>query len=32
LDPACGSGPVARVIQDILTILAYFTVLHASGI
>ncbi|HSC94467.1 MAG TPA: magnesium transporter, partial [Burkholderiales bacterium] len=32
LDPAYGSGPVATVIQDILTILVYFAVLHAFGI
>ena len=32
LDPAYGSGPVATVIQDILTILIYFAVLHAFGI
>lgn len=32
LDPAYGSGPVATVIQDILSILVYFTVLRAFGI
>ena len=32
LDPAYGSGPVATVIQDILTILVYFMVLQAFGI
>ena len=32
LDPAYGSGPVATVIQDILSILVYFAVLHALGI
>jgi len=35
MDPAYGSGPVATVIQDILTIvvyLVYFAVLHAFGI
>lgn len=32
IDPAYGSGLVATVIQDILTILVYFTVLHAFGI
>jgi magnesium transporter len=31
-DPAYGSGPVATVIQDILTILVYFSVLRAFGI
>ena len=31
-DPAYGSGPVATVIQDILSILVYFAVLHAFGI
>lgn len=32
LDPAYGSGPVATVIQDVLTILVYFAVLRAFGI
>jgi len=32
LDPAYGSGPVATVVQDILTILVYFLVLNAYGI
>jgi magnesium transporter len=32
IDPAYGSGPVATVIQDILSILVYFTVLRAFGI
>jgi magnesium transporter len=32
IDPAYGSGPVATVIQDILTILVYFAVLQAFGI
>ena len=32
LDPAYGSGPVATVIQDILTIVIYFAVLQAFGI
>lgn len=32
LDPAYGSGPVATVIQDILSILVYFAVLHLFGI
>ena len=32
LDPAYGSGPVATVIQDILSILVYFSVLRAFGI
>ena len=31
-DPAYGSGPVATVVQDVLTILVYFSVLHAFGI
>jgi magnesium transporter len=31
-DPAYGSGPVATVIQDILSILVYFAVLHLFGI
>jgi magnesium transporter len=32
LDPAYGSGPVATVIQDILSILVYFGVLQLFGI
>jgi magnesium transporter len=32
LDPAYGSGPVATVIQDILSIVVYFAVLRAFGI
>ncbi len=32
LDPAYGSGPVATVIQDILSILVYFAVLALFGI
>ena len=32
MDPAYGSGPVATVIQDILSILVYFAVLQALGI
>jgi magnesium transporter len=32
LDPAYGSGPVATVIQDILSILVYFGVVRAFGI
>jgi len=32
VDPAYGSGPVATVVQDILTILVYFGVLRAFGI
>jgi magnesium transporter len=32
VDPAYGSGPVATVIQDILTIVVYFMVLQAFGI
>ena len=31
-DPAYGSGPVATVIQDILTILLYFSVVRAFGV
>ena len=31
-DPAYGSGPVATVIQDILSLLVYFAVLRAFGI
>ena len=27
LDPAFGSGPVATLIQDVLTIIIYFTVM-----
>jgi magnesium transporter len=29
IDPAFGSGPVATIIQDVLTILIYFTVVTA---
>lgn len=32
MDPAYGSGPVATVIQDILSLMVYFTVLQAFGI
>ena len=32
VDPAYGSGPVATVIQDILTIVIYFAVLQVFGI
>jgi magnesium transporter len=32
LDPAYGSGPVATVIQDILSIVVYFAVLRGFGI
>ena len=32
VDPAYGSGPVATVIQDILSLLVYFTVLRTFGI
>jgi magnesium transporter len=32
MDPAYGSGPVATVVQDILTIVVYFMVLQAFGI
>jgi magnesium transporter len=31
VDPAYGSGPLATVIQDILTIVVYFCVLRAFG-
>jgi magnesium transporter len=31
-DPAYGSGPVATVIQDILSLLVYFAVLRAFGV
>jgi len=31
-DPAYGSGPIATVIQDILSILVYFGVLRAFGV
>jgi magnesium transporter len=31
-DPAYGSGPVATVIQDILSLLVYFAVIRAFGI
>jgi magnesium transporter len=27
VDPALGSGPLATIIQDVLTILLYFTVM-----
>jgi magnesium transporter len=29
-DPAYGSGPIATVTQDILTLLIYFTVVHLT--
>ncbi|HET7730934.1 MAG TPA: magnesium transporter [Usitatibacter sp.] len=32
IDPAHGSGPIATVVQDIVSILAYFAVLRAIGI
>jgi magnesium transporter len=32
MDPAYGSGPVATVIQDVLSIVVYFGVLQAFGI
>ena len=32
LDPAYGSGPVATVIQDILSIVVYFMILRAFGV
>jgi magnesium transporter len=32
MDPAYGSGPVATVVQDILSIVVYFMVLQAFGI
>ena len=32
MDPAYGSGPVATIIQDILSIFVYFAVLQAFGI
>jgi magnesium transporter len=32
IDPAYGSGPVATIVQDILTILVYLTVVTAFGI
>jgi magnesium transporter len=32
VDPAYGSGPLATVIQDILTIVVYFCVLRAFGV
>ena len=32
LDPAHGSGPVATVVQDILSIVSYFLVLRAFGV
>ena len=31
-DPAYGSGPVATVIQDVLSLLVYFAVLRAFGV
>jgi len=31
-DPALGSGPAATVIQDVLSLLVYFAVVHAFGI
>lgn len=31
-DPALGSGPIATVIQDILSILVYFAVVRAFGV
>lgn len=30
LDPAYGSGPVATVVQDVLSLLTYFAVAHAT--
>jgi magnesium transporter len=32
IDPVYGSGPLATVVQDVLTILVYFMVLQAFGI
>lgn len=32
IDPAHGSGPIATVIQDILSLLSYFVVLRAFGV
>lgn len=32
IDPAHGSGPIATVVQDIVSILAYFAVLSAFGV
>ena len=32
VDPAYGSGPVATVVQDVLSILAYFSVLALYGV
>ena len=32
IDPAYGSGPLATVVQDILSIVVYFMVLQAFGI
>jgi len=29
IDPACGSGPLATAIQDLLSILVYFTIAAA---
>jgi len=31
-DPALGSGPLATVVQDILSLLVYFAVVHAFGV
>jgi len=31
-DPAFGSGPLATVIQDILSLLVYFAVVRAFGV
>jgi Mg/Co/Ni transporter MgtE len=31
-DPALGSGPIATVIQDILSLLVYFAVVRAFGV
>jgi len=31
-DPAFGSGPLATVIQDVLSLLVYFGVVHAFGV
>jgi magnesium transporter len=31
-DPAFGSGPLATVIQDILSLLVYFAVVRAFGL
>lgn len=32
IDPAYGSGPVATIVQDILSILVYFAVVRAFGV